>query len=175
MKLLGAIIAGGKARRFGSDKALAQLDGKPLLQHVIDGLRQHCAAMIICGKNWPDMKCVPDYPQPDMGPLGGLCAALHYAQAYGFDAVLSAGCDTLPVPDMTKLLGDSAAVVAGQYLFGFWPVTLAAQLVRHLASQDNHAMMYWLTISGARHVAYPTEFYNLNTQSDFALYQQVKG
>lgn len=175
MRLLGAIIAGGKARRFGGDKALAQLHGKPLLQHVIDGLHPYCEAMIICGRDWPNMMCVADAPHPDMGPLGGLCAALHYAQAHGFDAVLSAGCDTLPIPDMAKLLGDTAAVVAGQYLFGFWPVTLAAQLTQHLATQDNHSMMFWLTTSSARRIVYPTEFYNLNTQSDFALYQQMRG
>jgi molybdenum cofactor guanylyltransferase len=175
MRLLGAIIAGGKARRFGSDKALAKLDGKPLLQHVIDGLRPQCAALIVCGRNWPDMMCVADLPHADMGPLGGLCAALHYAQAHEFDAVISAGCDTLPVPDMTKLLGDSAAVVAGQHLFGFWPVTLTAQLAQHLACQNNHSMAHWLTATGARQIGYPTGFYNLNTPSDFMRYQQKKG
>ncbi|MFM2236672.1 MAG: MobA-like transferase domain, partial [Pseudomonadota bacterium] len=39
MKRLGAIIAGGKATRFGSDKAAAQLNGRPLIEHVAYGLR----------------------------------------------------------------------------------------------------------------------------------------
>ncbi|MDQ2912399.1 MAG: nucleotidyltransferase family protein [Chloroflexota bacterium] len=32
----GVILAAGAARRFGAQKLLAQLDGRPLVQHVID-------------------------------------------------------------------------------------------------------------------------------------------
>ena len=38
MRVLGAILAGGQSRRFGSDKASASLDGKSLLDHVADAL-----------------------------------------------------------------------------------------------------------------------------------------
>ena len=38
MKLLGAILAGGRSSRFGSDKAFALLNGKPLIDHVIAAL-----------------------------------------------------------------------------------------------------------------------------------------
>ncbi|MBK7285215.1 MAG: NTP transferase domain-containing protein [Sphingomonadales bacterium] len=46
-KILGAIIAGGKSRRFGSDKTVAELRGKPLIQHVIDGLSPQCDDLVI--------------------------------------------------------------------------------------------------------------------------------
>ena len=49
MKRLGAIIAGGKATRFGSDKAAALLNGRPLIEHVADGLREQVDALIVCG------------------------------------------------------------------------------------------------------------------------------
>ena len=32
------VLAAGRARRFGSDKLLASLDGRPVLQHVLDTL-----------------------------------------------------------------------------------------------------------------------------------------
>src|SRR3954468_14287485 len=35
------VLAGGESRRFGSDKALAQFRGEPLIAHVLRGL---CAA-----------------------------------------------------------------------------------------------------------------------------------
>ncbi len=35
VKLLGAVLAGGSSTRFGSDKALALLAGKPLIEHAI--------------------------------------------------------------------------------------------------------------------------------------------
>ncbi len=34
------VLAAGAARRFGSDKLLADLDGRPLLQHVLDRLAE---------------------------------------------------------------------------------------------------------------------------------------
>src|SRR4051794_9551643 len=34
--VVGVILAAGRATRFGSPKVLATLDGRPLLQHVID-------------------------------------------------------------------------------------------------------------------------------------------
>jgi molybdenum cofactor cytidylyltransferase len=34
--VVGVILAAGRATRFGSSKVLASLDGRPLLQHVID-------------------------------------------------------------------------------------------------------------------------------------------
>jgi molybdenum cofactor cytidylyltransferase len=37
--VVGVILAAGRATRFGSPKVLATLDGRPLLQHVVDRLR----------------------------------------------------------------------------------------------------------------------------------------
>ena len=104
MKILGAIIAGGQARRFGSDKAAALVDGRALLDHVADGLRGQVDALVVVGRDWPGMESIADRPGPDQGPLGGICAALHHAQAHEFDAVLTAGCDTLPVPQLLPSL-----------------------------------------------------------------------
>ena len=36
--IAGLVLAAGGARRFGSPKQLAELDGVPLLQHAIDAM-----------------------------------------------------------------------------------------------------------------------------------------
>ncbi len=41
------ILAAGAARRFGSQKLLAQLDGRPLVQHVIDAANASCLEDIV--------------------------------------------------------------------------------------------------------------------------------
>jgi molybdenum cofactor cytidylyltransferase len=38
----GVILAAGEARRFGAQKLLARLDGRPLVQHVIDAANASC-------------------------------------------------------------------------------------------------------------------------------------
>lgn len=171
MRRLGAIIAGGKATRFGSDKAAAMLDGRPLIEHVADGLRGHVDRLILCGRQWPGFDCLEDRPAADMGPLGGLNAALYYAQQNGFDEVVTAGCDVLPVAKFPGELTDGKAIyIDGHYLFGVWPVGLAPLLDRHLSQQTNLSMRHWIAQIDARAIRFGEAFRNLNTPLDVAEY-----
>lgn len=49
----GLILAAGQAKRFGSEKLLAPLDGRPLVQHVIDAANTSCLEdiFIVLGTN----------------------------------------------------------------------------------------------------------------------------
>jgi molybdenum cofactor guanylyltransferase len=175
VKLLGAIIAGGGSRRFGGDKAAVLLNGRALIDHVADALAPQVDALVVSGREWPGLKAVADRPAPDLGPLGGLCALLHYAAQHKYEAVLTAGCDVLPVPDLRILVGPTAAVVKNHWLFGYWPANLANQLDDHIATQTDRSMRHWIAVSGAREVACDTTFHNLNTREDFALYCAAEG
>ena len=171
MRRLGAIIAGGKSLRFGTDKAAAILNGKPLIEHVADGLRSQVDRLIVCGRVWPGMDGVEDAPCPDMGPLGGLNAALLYAQQNGFDEVVTAGCDVVPVAQFPMKRSDDRAIyIDGPYLFGGWPVALAPCLEKHLRNQDNLSMRSWIAASGAQAITSANAFHNLNTPWDLAQY-----
>jgi molybdenum cofactor guanylyltransferase len=174
VKRLGAIIAGGQSSRFGGDKALAMLGDRTLIDHVAARLDAHCDAVIVCGRAWGNRASVADRPALGLGPLGGLCAALHYGAANGFGMVVTAGCDTLPVPTL-PLDGWEAAVVAGHYLFGVWPVALASQLDAHLATTQNRSMRHWIAVSGAQQIAVDATLHNLNTQADFRHYAHTQG
>ena len=46
-----AVIAGGMSKRFGSDKTLALLEGKPLIRWVVDGARTYDARIFVVSKN----------------------------------------------------------------------------------------------------------------------------
>lgn len=176
MKLLGALIAGGQSRRFGSDKALALIDGRPMLAHVIAALAQQVDAVVICGREWPGLPSIADRPAADQGPLGGICAALHHARDNGFDAVLTAGCDTLPVPHgLAELFGHQPGVIKDQPLFGFWPADMAALLDAYLANQPRRDMRGWIEQSGAGEIDPPIAFSNVNTPEDYARLSAQKG
>ena len=126
MRLLGAILAGGRATRFGSDKALAVLDGRPLIAHAADVVHEMASKIVVCGRDVaPEgMETIPDWPTPDLGPLGGLCGALRYAAAHEFDAVLTIGCDTpvLPAGLLDRLTNSGGASFVRQTpIIGYWP------------------------------------------------------
>jgi molybdenum cofactor guanylyltransferase len=168
MKLLGAILAGGQSRRFGSDKAQALLQGKALLDHVIDALLPQVDTLVIIGRTWRELATIADHPQAGGGPLFGLCASLRHGAIEGFDKVLTAGCDVLPIPAQLRddLAGDGAAIIAGQPLLGLWPTSLAPALEAHILSQADHSLRGWCAACLARHVESRSALYNMNTSAD---------
>jgi molybdopterin-guanine dinucleotide biosynthesis protein A len=167
-RILGAVLAGGRSSRFGSDKALAVMaDERTLLDHAIAGLTSHVAQVVICGRDGG----LADRPAPDMGPLGGLNAALHHARDHGFTGVLTTGCDMplYPVDLPAALIGEQAAILKGQQLLGWWPVSLARELDAHLAEANNRSIHGWLDRIGARVVEMPgLVLPNINRPEDLA-------
>ena len=80
----GIVLAGGKSERFGSDKAMALLDGRPLLDHVLEALDAVCAEIVVAGGSAAvqrnvdgrsRVRFVPDETR-GRGPLAGLIAGL---------------------------------------------------------------------------------------------------
>ena len=69
MRLLGAVLAGGRSSRFGSDKAEALLHGRSLLDHAIEALSAQCDSVIVVGREHHGTPSIPDRPRPDLGRL----------------------------------------------------------------------------------------------------------
>lgn len=169
MRILGAVLAGGRSSRFGGDKAEALLGGRTLLDHAIAALTPHSDAVAVCGRDVPGTLSLGDRPGPGLGPLGGLNAALHHAAAEGFFGVLSTGCDMprFPATLAAALIGAGPAVLAGQQLAGFWPAALGAALDRHLAATDDRSIAGWLRMIAPRFVDLPgPPLPNINTAAD---------
>ncbi len=166
MKLLGAILAGGAATRFGSDKASALFEGRALIDHVIAALAPQVSAMVIVGRDWPGQTRIDDLPIAGLGPIGGLAGALGHALRNGFDAVLVAPCDIIGLPaDLAQRLGPGPAVVLGQRSIGLWPASLAPTLIAKLNSGGARALHTWVAASEAREVECGT-FRNINHAND---------
>ena len=165
--LLGAILAGGQARRFGSDKAQALYEGARLIDRVAAALAAQCAALVVCGREEPGFRCIPDWPEAGLGPLAGLAAALQHAGEGGFSHVLSAGVD---VPDLphdlaASLAGEGAAIVESQPVVGLWPVETAPVLEAFLAG-GGRSLYRFADHIGARRVELPQSLMNVNRPED---------
>ena len=171
MKLLGAVLAGGRATRFGSDKALAALDGRALIDHAIASLTPHCETIVVVGRTEAPVACVPDLPFSGLGPLGGIAGALAYAADHGFDRVLTTACDTpfLPVEVIAALRAAAPAYAAEAPTVGLWPARLAAPLLAHLLADKPRAIRRWAETIGAAAVLPGVVLANINTPDDLAL------
>lgn len=169
---LGAIFAGGQARRFGGDKAAALAGGVPLIERVAAALGAQCDAVVVVGRDWAGLPRVEDRPAPGLGPLGALSGALAHGAAQGFGEVLTSGCDLPDVPrDLAAALAPGPAVIAGQPLLGLWPTALAATLAAWLARQEDRSMRGWIAAAGARAVAPAAPVANINTRAELAAYE----
>ena len=153
MKLLGAILAGGGSRRFGSPKTLARLHGKPLWKVAAERLAPVCDD-IVAIVNHPgvaravELETLPDR-RPLLGPLGGIDAALARARRGGCTGVLVLAVD-MPwvetaalqrLADAWREHGRACLPRAGppfglHPLCGVYPTTSIAPLARALAARS---------------------------------------
>jgi molybdopterin-guanine dinucleotide biosynthesis protein A len=170
-RLLGAVLAGGRSSRFGSDKAEALWQGKPLVEHALDALRPLVDEVVLCGRAYGGgALAIPDRPAAGMGPLAGLNAALHHAATHEFAAVLCVGCDTplLPAALLERLsMSSGPSYVAGLPIIGYWPAALAAQLDAFLSENRKHAVRAWAASVAADAIDWPA-LPNINEPADIS-------
>ncbi|MFM7029058.1 MAG: molybdenum cofactor guanylyltransferase [Chakrabartia sp.] len=167
MKLLGLVLAGGQSRRFGSDKALALHQGRPLIDHALAGLYPFVADLAVVGRDWPGVRRIEDAPRPGLGPLGGLLGGLSVAEAQGYDAVLTCGCDTLGLTaDHVAALSPGPAVLADVPIVGLWPSHLGGALAEWMAQTDRHSVYAFADHIGARRIAAALPPRNINRPED---------
>ena len=167
MRTLGVVLAGGQARRFGSDKAMAMFAGRTLIAHAIDALRLQCAAVVVAGRDAAPVATVEDWPRPGMGPLGGICGALRHAAREGFEAILTVPVDAIGLPpDLLTPLMPAPACVASQPVIGLWPAATLDPLADLLCSDARHSLIALAELTGARRVTLAVEPVNINSPED---------
>ena len=167
MRLLGAVLAGGRSSRFGSDKAEALFEGRRLLDHAVAALAAQCDAVVVIGREDAAHDCAPDHPSPGLGPLGGLAGALTEARRRGFDAVLSCPVDAIALPpDLCSLLSPSPALIAEQPTIGLWPTSLLPALLGFIDSDPKRSLRGFAAHVGVRRIASPVNIPNINRPAD---------
>lgn len=165
--VLGAVIAGGKSTRFGSDKALARFRGRALIDQVAETLAGQTAELVVVGREHDGMESIADTPAPDMGPLGGIAAALAEGRARGYSAVLTAPCDAIDLPDdLRTRLFPYPAYVESLPVVGLWPTSAADEALALLESDEKHSIKGFAARISARSVQLPRNPVNINTAAD---------
>lgn len=174
--ILGAVLAGGQSTRFGSDKALAELDGRTLIARAVDALSGLCEHVVVVGRETAPAPTLPDWPRRGMGPLAGIAAALHHARDEGYEAVLTCGVDSANLPeDLLDMLSPAPAYLADQPVIGLWPATAAEAIEAILEGEGRHSMLAFAGAIGAQTVKTGAKPANINTPADLASVQAKAG
>jgi molybdenum cofactor guanylyltransferase len=186
--IVGLVFAGGRSVRFGGEKAVALLEGRPLLQWAAERLGSVCATVSANVRNATEAEAVAkalglpvvyDEPGDAAGPLAGVKAGLAWAEQHGASMLAVSPCDAPLLPDdlYVRLLdvasGGAAMAETGdglQPLCALWP-TAALPLVREALAGGAHPPT-WQVLErlGARKVTFECAdaFANVNTRDDLA-------
>lgn len=97
------VLTGGASRRMGRDKAWLELDGVPLLRHVVEQAASVCELVVVAaapGQALPELpprvRRVDDPPAlHGRGPLAGLVAGLHALEHAGIELAALSSCDAI--------------------------------------------------------------------------------
>lgn len=169
------ILAGGQGRRIGGDKAEVLLGGVALWRHVRARLSSPLVAVNGVGV-FGEQKVIAD-EVPDLGPCGGVLAAMVWAERLGAARVLTVAVDTpfLPMDLAERLSAIDARIVVAETSDGLhgttalWDVSLAAELRTALAQGIRKVTDF---AQGAVAVRFedttPPAFFNVNTAEDLA-------
>ena len=139
-RAVGFVLAGGESSRMGTDKALLQLTGEPLISRALGILREAGFEPSIAGARIDLSSFGRVIPDAGHGPLGGICAALESTQAE-YSVFVSVDTPLLPASLLRFLLDTAQRVASGITLAsvsGFkqtFPVVIHRSLLPALRSE----------------------------------------
>jgi molybdopterin-guanine dinucleotide biosynthesis protein A len=186
--VVGLVLAGGRSVRFGGEKAVALLEGRPLLAWAAERLRSVCGNVAINVRPGTEAEAVTknlglpplyDAAGDASGPLAGVKVGLIWAEEQGAHTLAVSPCDAPLLPDdlYARLLerAEGGAAMAEtsdgrQPLCALWPLTALPVVREALAGGAHPPTWQVLERLGARKVLFehPEAFANINTRDDLA-------
>lgn len=104
--LSAVVLAGGAARRFGTDKTRAELGGRRVLERVLDSAASVTSDVVVVGSWAPQGWSHHPEPEPGLGPLAALAHGL--SAVHGTWVLVLGGDHPLLVPALLELLAQRA-------------------------------------------------------------------
>jgi len=196
--IVGVLLAGGLSRRMGGgDKSLNDLDGRPLLAHVVERALPQVDTLILNANGDPArfgeyaLPVVADTVEGFVGPLAGVLTGQEWARDHAPDAqwVVTMATDTPFFPaDLVARFkaaieengADMAMATSGgnrHPVFGMWPVGLADDLRHALTIDGVRKVLHWTDRFNLAQVDFPVQpydpFFNVNRQEDLQQAQKL--
>lgn len=185
-KATAIVLAGGKSRRMGQDKAMLPFEGRPMIEHVVDQLKPHFTEIVISSSDpekysFLGLEIVKDRI-PDQGPMMAIASVLERATN---DINFMIPCDvpTLPIDLLYRMfrqarLGGEIVVPItddGHYepLFAMYGTSIRERL-DHALEQGVRRIIRVYDICDTREITVRDgeELVNVNTVED---YERIQG
>ena len=186
--VLPVILAGGKSRRFGADKAVAKLGDKSLIDYTINKLEPKFAEILVITNNPMQVSknnifFIKDTLAGQLGPLVGILSAMEWVKNNdkNYEWIISFPCDTPFFEEeiIDKVINSQKSsdkkllfLKSGNKrhnIFGLWSIELMEQL-RNDINQGARKVEDWANKIGAEIVEINSEsdksFLNINTKLD---------
>jgi molybdopterin-guanine dinucleotide biosynthesis protein A len=192
-KITAVILAGGKARRMGGeDKGLIDLDGRPLIEHVLERIRPQVTQVVINANRNLERYAAFGHPvisdtlSDFQGPLAGFLAVM---QQIDSDFIVTLPCDGPCLPDNLVERLRQAQQTAGadiavahdgdrmQPVYALIATRLQPSLEAYLQSGERK-IDWWYAKHHTVNVDFsdaPETFLNINTPEDRARFLAESG
>ncbi len=174
------ILAGGQSRRMGRDKALVEIQGIRMIDHMID--RFHSSELPIVLSAAQDyttgLEYVPDNPNYPDGPVGAIFSVSEYfaqqkPEITGFFTV-PVDAPHAPLDLMIKLKAPHSCAIAssnGQVhpVFAYWDCNMVQSVKQSHDPESRSPSLRWLGRQcGAKTVEWADDsgFTNINTPAE---------
>jgi molybdenum cofactor guanylyltransferase len=194
--ITGVLLAGGQSRRMGGgDKGMREINGRPMLAHVLDRFAPQVAGIVLNANGDParfaafGLPVAADSVTGNVGPLAGVLAGMHWSAENAPSAthIATVSTDAPLIPqDLVARLAQSlegrteriALAASGGHkhpVIGLWPVALADDLETAL-NEGVRKVLHWTDRHGTLVLEFPfvgvtgakiDPFFNANTPEEF--------
>jgi molybdenum cofactor guanylyltransferase len=187
--ILGVVLAGGEAKRFGKDKSQVRLGNYTLIDHVLTKIiDQFEEILIVSNKDISFMTSdkitlISDYVK-DMGPLGGVLSAMKWIveknKKYKWIATFPSDTPFFNkniIREFSKKIKSNESLLyfvkANQKrhnIFGLWSIDLIKKLEDDLINKEERKVELWANKIGVKTINLEFDqfdsFFNINTTED---------
>tara|TARA_B100000579_G_C22811546_1_gene845504 strand:+ start:170 stop:778 length:609 start_codon:yes stop_codon:yes gene_type:complete len=186
--ILGIILAGGRSQRFGEDKSQVKLDGKILIDHILNEISDGFKEILIVSNNKIKFKHSDNISmirdlKKDQGPLGGILSAMKWIKEkrknYKWISTFPVDTPFFKKEILQNFLHEINLEESKLFfiksnntvhnIFGIWSIDLMEKLEEDLNNGDRKVES-WANSVGAKVISMEfineDPFFNINTKED---------
>ena len=195
---IGVILAGGQSRRMGGgDKCVRPLNGKPILQWIIDRARPQVSNLVLSANGDPSrfsqfgLEVFSDSIPGSAGPLAGILSGMEWARSQNSEnewiVTFPADAPFIPTDLVARFVEKAqaedaqlvSAISAGRThpVCGLWSISLLDELRSAMINEEMRKIDLWTARYRISTVEFRTDpvdpFFNINHAEELSQAEEL--